>query len=80
MLLIFPLIGFNSIHELTIINRGKEISLSEWQNAIDILKELFVTQEFFLCRNYEEIPRRSKNSFSVGMTKPECHSEGTFRD
>jgi len=29
ILLIFPLIGFNSIYELTIINRGKEIFLSE---------------------------------------------------
>ena len=28
MLLIFPFIGFNSIYELSIINRGKEISLS----------------------------------------------------
>jgi hypothetical protein len=203
MLLIFPLIGFNSIYELSIINRGKEISLSvrmtighchsegvfddwrmfacrndnrplsfwrnflwlknlslsEWQNATAILKELFVTEESFLCRNdnrplsfwrsfswlknlclsewqnatvilkelfategslpvgitmrflvevknlsvgittghchsegafcdwrifacrnYEEIPRRSKNSFSVGMTKRYCHSEGAFRD
>jgi hypothetical protein len=44
---------------------AKTASLSEWQNAIVILKELFVTEESFLCRNYEEIPRRSKNSFSV---------------
>jgi len=45
-------------------SRLKKLSLSEWQYATVILKELFATEE----------------TFSVGMTKRHCHSEGAFRD
>ena len=49
---------------LRFLVEAKKASLSEWQYATVILKELFATEE----------------TFSVGMTIRHCHSEGAFRD